>query len=76
MMYKAVCTWRDLEDGHLYEAGDHFPHDGREIPAERIAMLLSSENLANKPVVEKAEEAPTEERKPRRTAKKAEKNEK
>lgn len=47
-MQKYICTrdWRDLTDKHLYHAGDPFPCDGREIPAERLEQLESGRNQA------------------------------
>lgn len=45
-MYKSIVRWRDLEDKHLYEAGDAFPHDGREISEDRIAELSGTQNKA------------------------------
>lgn len=75
MQYKAVRRWRDLTDGHLYEQGDAFPHDGRTIAPVRINELLTGQNAACKQMIEQAEELPAPERKTRRTAKKAEKNE-
>lgn len=76
MMYKAVCAWRDLQDGHLYQEGDPFPHDGRAIEPERIETLKNGLNLASKPLIAEANETLAEEPKPRRNAKKAAKNEK
>lgn len=74
MMYKAVCTWRDLQDRHLYNAGDVFPFDGREIAPERIERLLSSKNTASKPLIAEYKETLAQEPKPRKNAKKAAKN--
>lgn len=47
-MQKYICTrdWRDLTDKHLYHAGDPFPCDGREVPAERLEQLESGCNQA------------------------------
>ena len=45
-MYESITTWRDLEDNHLYRDGDKYPHDGREIPAGRIAELSGTQNKA------------------------------
>lgn len=55
-MYKAIYRFRDLTDGHLYEVSDVFPHDGREIPAERLNALLTGKNLAGKPLIAAVEE--------------------
>lgn len=54
-MYKSVITWRDLTDRHLYHEGDIFPHDGRKIPADRIASLLSGLNGAGRAVISEVE---------------------
>lgn len=51
-MYKSIVRWRDLEDKHLYEAGDAFPHDGRDIPPERIAELSGTQNKAGFALIE------------------------
>ena len=45
-MYESIARWRDLEDGYLYNDGDKFPHDGREVSAERIAELCGTQNKA------------------------------
>ena len=45
-MYQSLTKWRDLTDDHLYQQGDSFPYDGREIPAERINALMSGKNRA------------------------------
>ena len=52
MKYQSVREWRDLEDGHLYHAGEPFPHDGRELPAERYAELSGGQNKAGFAVIE------------------------
>ena len=66
-MLKALVTWRDLTDGHLYNAGDPFPWDGREVPEERIYALKSSQNKAGfaliKAVESKKAETPIKETK-------------
>ena len=45
-MYESIARWRDLEDGYLYNVGDKFPHDGREISPARIAELSGTQNKA------------------------------
>lgn len=57
MKYKSTARWRDLEDKHLYEKGDEFPHDGREIPDERIAYLMGTQNKAGFATIEAIVEA-------------------
>ena len=56
---KSIRVWRDLEDGHLYQPGDDFPHDGRVITKERIAELAGTQNKAGFALI-KADEAPAE----------------
>lgn len=51
-MYRVLTTFRDLEDGHLYQTGDPFPHDGREIKPERIESLINGRNQANLRLIE------------------------
>lgn len=51
MMYKAICVFRDLQDGHLYNADEPFPHDGRDIPPDRLEALLTGKNAAKKPLI-------------------------
>ena len=60
-MYKCIERWRDLEDGHLYDMGDEYPYDGREVSAERIADLSSKQNKAGFALI-KAVEIPVEEK--------------
>lgn len=52
-MYRAEVTFRDLMDGHLYQKGDTFPHDGRAVPQDRLDSLLSGSNMVGKPVIGK-----------------------
>ena len=56
MMYKTLCVFRDLQDGHLYDADEPFPHDGRAIDPMRIDALLTGKNAANKPLITVTEE--------------------
>ena len=70
MMYISTTEWRDLESGHLYQAGDPFPYDGQEVPAERITALSTAQNKAGFALIKavdepekeniKAEETPVE----------------
>ncbi len=68
-MYRVITTFRDLEDGHLYQAGDPFPHDGREIRKERLESLISGKNQAGLKLVEQISTEPeiktTRKRKPK-----------
>lgn len=52
MMYRALIRFRDREDGHLYDAGEAFPHDGRGIDPARIAELSSDQNNAHTALIE------------------------
>lgn len=62
---KSIVKWRDLTDGHLYNAGDPFPYDGREIPKERIEELSGKRNMAGFALIEiEPEEAQAPEEKP------------
>lgn len=73
-MKRSLAYWRDTEDGHLYDEGDQFPFDGRDIPEDRIRELSSSDNKAGFPLIESVDEQEpiqTEE-----TPKKAEKRQK
>ena len=56
MMYKAICVFRDLQDGHLYNADEPFPHDGREISPGRLEDLLTGKNAAKRPLIVKTVE--------------------
>lgn len=52
MEYRVLNTFRDLTDGHLYQVGDRFPHDGREIDQKRIESLIDGRNQANMRLIE------------------------
>lgn len=54
-MYISIATWRDLEDGHLYNPGDKFPFDGREIPDDRISALSGTQNKAGFALIQAVE---------------------
>ena len=43
-------------NGHLYNPGDPFPYDAREIPANRIAELSGSQNKAGFALIKAVEE--------------------
>ena len=45
-MYKVIERFRDLTDGHLYEIGDAFPHDGRKVNVDRLTALETGKNQA------------------------------
>lgn len=77
-MYESIKEWRDLEDKHLYNAGDKYPHDGRKISPERIAELSGTQNKAGFALIrpcatpnrETSVEEPAEPKKPSRGRKK------
>ena len=69
-MYRAVCEWRDLTNGHLYNAGEEYPFDGKEVSEARLMALLNGANLANKPLIERVDKLPDEEAKPRKIVRK------
>lgn len=48
----SLTRWVDLEDGHLYDEGEPYPHNGREVPEDRIKELASSDNKAGYPLIE------------------------
>lgn len=52
MGYISIARWRDLEDGHLYKAGDPFPHDGRDISFNRLEELTGVRNKAGFAVIQ------------------------
>ena len=60
MMWRALETFRDLEDRHLYNAGDGFPYDGRAISKERLSALSSRKNATGRPLIVQDEEIITE----------------
>ena len=47
----SLMTWVDQTDGHEYHEGESFPHDGREIPEDRIKELSTPDNQIGRPVV-------------------------
>lgn len=65
-MYRATRYFIDLKDGgHVYQQGDAFPFDGKEISPERLSELSSAVNRLGVPLIEKVEE-----KKPKKKAKK------
>ena len=56
MKFISLTTWVDVLDGHEYSEGNPFPHDGREIPEERITALTTAENDLKRPVIMAVEE--------------------
>ena len=51
-MLKSLTIWVDLIDGHEYHEGEQYPHDGREVPADRIDSLMTAMNSTGKPLIE------------------------
>lgn len=57
MMYRVIDGFVDLEDGrHRYEVSDMFPREGLTVTPERIALLLSRDNKAGRPLIKAVEE--------------------
>lgn len=52
----SLKTWFDMTDEHEYREGEPFPHDGREIPEDRIDELASDKNQTGAPVIRLVEE--------------------
>ena len=57
MGYKVLTTFADLQDQkRLYHGGDTFPREGFQVSDERIAQLMSCDNLMGRPLIEKVED--------------------
>ena len=53
-MYRVIAKFADLtDDKHLYMPGDIFPRSGVEVSPERIEALMSAENGARMPLIER-----------------------
>lgn len=51
-MYKVVCRFADMQDGnHIYEVGDIFPWDGKDVADDRIEELASKNNKIGVPLI-------------------------
>lgn len=62
-MYKAIADFVDLKDNnHKYTAGDQFPRKGYKPSDNRLAELLSNENMRGTAVI--AEVKPEEKEAP------------
>lgn len=57
----SIARWVDLEDGHLYNPGDPFPYDERDISDERITELAGTQNKAGFALIQVVE-TPNEEK--------------
>lgn len=56
-MYRVVAKFADLTDHkHLYMPGDIFPRSGVEVSPERVKALMSAENGARMPLIERVED--------------------
>ena len=52
-MYKVINEFRDLQDNdYIYEVNDIYPHDNREVPAERIEELAGDRKSILNKVIE------------------------
>lgn len=53
-MYRVIAKFADLTDNkHLYMPGDEFPRSGVEVSPERVKALMSAENGARMPLIER-----------------------
>lgn len=61
----SLMTWVDMDDGHEYSEGEPFPHDGREIPEDRLEELSTGKNQIGAPVISfvEVEEKPSKKNK-------------
>lgn len=50
-MFKVIKPFADRIDGHVYGAGDIYPHEGAEATAERLAELSTNENACGEPLI-------------------------
>ena len=57
-MYKVVKMFVDLQDGHTYEKGSKYPHDGRDISEKRLSELLTRNNKRGIPLIVEVKEKP------------------
>lgn len=70
-MYKVLKTFHDMQDNnYCYEQGKTYPREGMSVLPSRIKELATSENRMGEPLIEKVEDEP----KPKKTAKKVEKD--
>lgn len=70
-MYRVLKTFHDMQDNnYFYEQGKPYPREGVSVLPSRIKELASKENRMGEPLIEKIEDEP----KPKKTAKKVEKD--
>lgn len=55
-MFKVIERFRDLQDDHIYEIGDKYPWDKRQVSKKRIKELSTDANALGKVFIEKVEE--------------------
>lgn len=63
-MFVVLHDFTDMQDGHVYHAGDIFPRDGMTVEPERLAVLQSFSNRQGKPLIQRAINYPLKEEKP------------
>lgn len=69
-MYKVIKAFTDLQDNnHLYKEGDTYPREGFDVLPSRIKELATTQNRRGEILIQEIEDEP----KPKKTAKKAEK---
>ena len=52
-MYKVIKSFTDLQDdNHLYQVGDTFPREGKEVTEVRLQELSSTANKQRVPLIE------------------------
>ena len=56
MEYICIGAWRDLTDGHLYQAGETFPRNGKKVSPSRLSELEGSGNKAGYPLIRRTGE--------------------
>lgn len=61
-MYKVVELFRDT-DGTVYNVGDTYPQEGKEVNEGRFDVLATTENKYNKVFIEKVEAKKTRRKK-------------
>ena len=53
-MHKVIKSFIDLQDGnHLYQVGDTFPREGKEVTEIRLQELSTTANKQRVPLIEK-----------------------
>lgn len=56
MIFKAIRAFKDLQDSNrIYNVGDVFPREGKEVSHERLTDLSTDNNLQKQPVIESLE---------------------